>query len=929
MPSPKPAFFDAEWYLARNQDVAAAGMQPLRHYLRFGRAEGRLPCALMAHGREGDLNAGLVSVADFAALLDAPDRPERVWAAIALARAHAAQAQWQEASLLLEAVDLNHDLIAGFALPDPVLLWIEVQVKTGRLAQAQAGIGAARRAFGRSPDLTLAQANIIAAKGGVGPGWRRSLRLLYARRGLRAPGLARNGATSFDRLSAKSWRDQRGPLVSVIMPARNAGGTIDTALRSLRAQSWRDLEILVVDNGSSDDTAAQVQAHMAQDARVQLLDGTDEPGTYAARNMGMAAAKGDFITVLDADDWAHPARIALQVRALMRKRDASACLSHWVRADENLHITRWWGDAGLVHRNMSSLMIRASLRETLGYWDRARAGADTEYMERITALMGDAAVIDVASDLPLSFGRVHAGTLTQDPDTHIATQHAGARRDYLMAARRWHLGLANAPAPLAQHPLTRPFPLPQALSVGDAHGLPGPTERMAQSEFYEDAWVMQTYPDLRRRDVDGVNWYLAEGAAQGRDPGPGFSSTGYAMSVDVGDRNPLLYALAQDSAPAAARLPDLPGDLPLGDPALHQMFVGHQAGPAVFGAERSLLDMLERAIAVGVTPSVLLPHLMNPEYHAALAARCHRIHIRPFGWRYGHVPPPRATVDLLGQLLRDTGVRALHQNTCVLDAPLRAARAAGIPTTMHVRELPDQDPQLCFDIGLTAPEWRAQLLEGADHLVANSAAVAHWLDAPGVHLRPNTVDPALFDLPFNPASPPRVALIGNLTMEKGLDHMFALSEMARAKGTPLQFVLIGPLSPALAAYSRLPDGITHAGYAASPMEAMAQADIVLSLSKFAESFGRTVSEAMAAGRPVVVYDRGTPPDLVGRDAAAGHVVEADDTIAVLDALEEMTKTPAHLRRLSDSARTRARALQSAAGPAQDRAIFLPAPREAL
>lgn len=923
-PRPKPGFFDANWYLARNPDVAAAGMEPLRHYMRFGRAEGRLPCALVAHGRARDLNFGMIDPQDLAPLQNASERPERVWAAVALAQSHAAQGDWEAAAEALGPIDLARDLIAGFALPEPILLFIEVQLRRGQLSRAQASLSAARRAFGRTPDLILAQANIIAARAGLGPGWRRALRGLFARQGLHAPKLARAGATAFDRLCGDSWRSTgtRGPLVSVLMPVRDAGATIDTALRSLRAQSWQALEILVIDNGSRDDTRARVQAHAQGDPRITLLDGAAEPGTYGARNLGMAAATGAFITVLDGDDWAHPARIALQLRGLRRTPQAQASLSHWVRCDETLQFARWWEGAGLVHPNMSSLMIRAGLRDTLGYWDRTRAGGDSEYHARITALMGTEAIIEVAPGLPLSFGRVHAGTLTQDPATHINTLHYGARRSYVMAAKRWHAGLAEAPAPLAQYPMTRPFPLPEALSVGDPEGLPGPTERMAHSVLFDADWVMQTYPDLRARDVDPVSWYLSEGAAQGRDPGPAFSTSGYGLGVDVGARNPLLHALAQDALPDTVLcLPDLPGDLPAPAPETHQMFVGHLAGPALFGAERSLLDMLDRAIACGVTPSVLLPQLMSPEYHAALAARCHRIHIRPFGWRYGRVAPPEATLDVLEAVLRDSGVSALYQNTCVLQAPLIAARRLGLPTTVHVHELPSENPSLCFDLGLSAPELRAQLLEEADHLVATAPAVAQWLDRPGVHICPNAVDPALFDLPFAPASPPRVALIGSLTPEKGLDHMMALAQMAHDKDTALQFVLIGPDSPALCAWKTLPPGVRHAGYAPSPAAAMAQADIVLSLSQVGESYGRVLVEAMAAGRPVITYDRGVPPDLVGRDGTAGHVVEADDIIGVLDALEALLDAPGGLAQTSQNARARARTLAQVAGPEGACAIF--------
>ena len=333
--------------------------------------------------------------------------------------------------------------------------------------------------------------------------------------------------------------------------------------------------------------------------------------------------------------------------------------------------------------------------------------------------------------------------------------------------------------------------------------------------------------------------------------------------------------------------------------------------------------MLDRAIAAGATPSVLLPHLMNPQYRAALEARCHHIHLRPFGWRYGATRPHPETVANITRLIADFNIDALHQNTCVLDAPLLGARAAGIVGVVHVRELPGENLSLCFDLGLTPFELRDQLLAQADHLVANSQAVARWLDTDPARtsVRPNAVDPTLFDLPFTPQTPVRVALIGSQTRAKGLGDMITLAQQAAARGLPAQFVLVGSTSPDLENMSPLPSNMTHAGYAKDPAAALGQADIVLSLSKAAESFGRTVLEAMAAGRPVIAYDRGNPPSLLGSDATAGHVVPADDVAAVLAALTNMLATPARLAAFSHGARTRAKALNGVDLDALDGQIY--------
>lgn len=104
-------------------------------------------------------------------------------------------------------------------------------------------------------------------------------------------------------------------LVSVIIPAYNAAHMIDRTLDSVRAQTWRDLEIVVVDDGSTDGTAEHVRRHAQEDARVRLI--TQQNGGVArARNLGIAESKGDLIAPVDADDLWRPDKIARQVEAL-------------------------------------------------------------------------------------------------------------------------------------------------------------------------------------------------------------------------------------------------------------------------------------------------------------------------------------------------------------------------------------------------------------------------------------------------------------------------------------------------------------------------------------------------------------------------------------------------------------------------------------
>jgi glycosyltransferase involved in cell wall biosynthesis len=108
---------------------------------------------------------------------------------------------------------------------------------------------------------------------------------------------------------------KREPLVSVVVPAFNASETIDETLLSIRSQTYRELEIIVVDDGSTDDTRPIAARHAAIDDRIQIIV-QENAGVAAARNNGWRRARSDLIAFVDADDLWSPRKIERQVRAL-------------------------------------------------------------------------------------------------------------------------------------------------------------------------------------------------------------------------------------------------------------------------------------------------------------------------------------------------------------------------------------------------------------------------------------------------------------------------------------------------------------------------------------------------------------------------------------------------------------------------------------
>jgi len=118
-------------------------------------------------------------------------------------------------------------------------------------------------------------------------------------------------ADTADLPQALTTRSEVGTVrVSVVIPAFNAASTIEKAIASARLQTEDNLEIIVVDDASRDQTLEIVAEVARSDARVRLLRQPVNAGPAAARNRGIAAAKGDWIALLDADDSYFPERLA-------------------------------------------------------------------------------------------------------------------------------------------------------------------------------------------------------------------------------------------------------------------------------------------------------------------------------------------------------------------------------------------------------------------------------------------------------------------------------------------------------------------------------------------------------------------------------------------------------------------------------------------
>lgn len=111
-------------------------------------------------------------------------------------------------------------------------------------------------------------------------------------------------------------RKKTSPRVSVIMPAHNATAFIKPAIESILNQTFKDFELIVVNDGSTDQTAGVVRGLAKTDSRIKLISYKHNKGESVAANIGFVQARGRYIARMDADDLSHPQRLEKQVAFL-------------------------------------------------------------------------------------------------------------------------------------------------------------------------------------------------------------------------------------------------------------------------------------------------------------------------------------------------------------------------------------------------------------------------------------------------------------------------------------------------------------------------------------------------------------------------------------------------------------------------------------
>lgn len=227
------------------------------------------------------------------------------------------------------------------------------------------------------------------------------------------------------------------------MPCRNAASTLDEALQSILDQTWRDFEIVAIDDGSTDATRAALESWALRDRRVRVIGGPAR-GLVAALNTGLESARAPVIARMDADDRSHAERLAAQM-ALLQSRPEVAVVSCLVEAfpeseiGPGLRVYMDWVNSLVTPEDIArelfvesplvhpSVMMRRAWVEAAGGYQEHNWAEDYDLWLRMAARGARFAKVPRA----LHYWREHAQRLTHTDDRYAIDAFFRAKAHYL------------------------------------------------------------------------------------------------------------------------------------------------------------------------------------------------------------------------------------------------------------------------------------------------------------------------------------------------------------------------------------------------------------------------------------------------------------------------------------------------------------------
>lgn len=260
--------------------------------------------------------------------------------------------------------------------------------------------------------------------------------------------------------------DQGSPKVSVVMTAYNSAEYIGKAIESILCQTLKDIELIIVDDCSSDTTCEVILAFSERDARIRLLRCFQNRGTYWAKNLGIMHARGPVIALHDSDDVSKHHRLEKQLRNFSEsQKEISYCSYQRVDGSGNILLNR----GRKARLCFATAMFKKKLISRIGFFDSVRVAADAEFHSRIKSKYGSRA-FDHLEDA-LYIAPIRSNSLSSSNPVRLDSDESHdqweflseSRKRYVDAFTRWHASERDLfmPFPLRK----RPFPVPEDLEL--------------------------------------------------------------------------------------------------------------------------------------------------------------------------------------------------------------------------------------------------------------------------------------------------------------------------------------------------------------------------------------------------------------------------------------------------------------------------------
>lgn len=302
------------------------------------------------------------------------------------------------------------------------------------------------------------------------------------------------------------------PKVTVVIPVYNRERYAAVAIESILAQSFTDFELLLIDDGSTDGSV-EIMRSYTTDPRVRLVCNGDNLGQPKTRNKGIELARGEYIAMLDSDDWAYPRRLEKQVAFLDHHSDFAVVGAWATGMDEKGRPLRkgkrWFVSPGELQSRLlfracfahTSILARTAVLQEYGYREQYVVCADFDLFVRIAGKHKLAKLPET-----LVRRRAHAGSITREK-----AQLVKDKNQEIASAQLAELGVTFTATDLERH-----FVLPRMTRL----------QFTPDREYLEwaDAWLLKLqevnhrvlrYPAQAFARLVGQLWFTACWRASG------------------------------------------------------------------------------------------------------------------------------------------------------------------------------------------------------------------------------------------------------------------------------------------------------------------------------------------------------------------------------------------------------------------------------